>query len=56
MDEFPLSKRTLKGTSIQCVNDAALGRDSNTSWGKNEQLGNGIWKFVLKKMSSLFVS
>lgn len=49
MDEFPLSKRTLKGTSIQCVNDAALGRDSNTSWGKNEQLGNGIWKFVLKK-------
>lgn len=49
MNGFPSSRRTLEGTSIKCVNDAALGQDSDTSGGKNEQLGNGIWKFVLKK-------
>lgn len=34
MNEFPLSKRALKGTIIKCVNDPALEQDANTYWGK----------------------
>lgn len=53
MNEFPLSKKALKGTILKCVNDPALQQDANANWGKKEQPGNGIWKFILKNELSL---
>lgn len=36
-NEFPFSKRALKGSIIKRVNDAVLGQDANTNWREEEK-------------------